>query len=679
MGRHGGATGRVGRRRLLGLGVAATVGAAGALLPAADRYGSHLAAVATGADAADRLQAAAAAYLTGAQTLTLGDQAWTIDRQPLGLALALEPAAAVSGILPLGRAPVMLVASIDQEALTRALAGIPDLDRAPVDARLTLAGVVATVEPDRPGRRLDAPALADALVEQARLLNDAPVALPVLAVPATTTADALRDQAAWLNRILSRPLALVNTPEPRVLDAAAIAATLQVEPAGAVTLDRAAWANLLAPLAAAVKAEPGEPRLRLAGGRAEITPPQPGRVLDITATIDAAWAALLAEQPAVAPVLSPLPARTREADLVLAAAVAQRALTRPPVLVAGATTHALTTADVERLLRGDLSIDPAAADAIWQTLAPRIDSAPHLPLYRWRDGQALPEGDATPGRHLDRDAALAALTVGLREGETLISLPLQTIVPAPPTGLTFPDVLAEGRTYYGDSARERFTNVALGLQRIDGALVPPGGVFSFNQASGPVTYATGFQRGYGIAISNGQVTTLPSVGGGICQVATTMFHAAFRAGLPILDRSWHLYWMPRYGRAPSGMTGLDATVDDQVGLDFRFVNATDGWLLVEAGSEAGNAVVRLRGTDPGWQVAIQGPLITNVVRASQAMTERKDPSLRRGTRVWVEHAEDGKTVTISRSVLDEGGALRERRAFVSHYAPAANVTLVGTG
>jgi vancomycin resistance protein YoaR len=240
-------------------------------------------------------------------------------------------------------------------------------------------------------------------------------------------------------------------------------------------------------------------------------------------------------------------------------------------------------------------------------------------------------------------------------------------------------VLAEGRTYFADSVRDRYHNVALGLERINGALVPPGELFSFNLASGPVTQATGFRLGYGIAYADGRVTTLPSVGGGICQVATTVFHAAFRAGLLMVDRSWHLYWMPRYGRQPSGMTGLDATVDDQTNLDFTFRNTTDDWLLVEATVEGGDAVVRLRGVAPGWTVRIDGPYISHIVRASPVVVERPDPTLPLGTRVVIEKAEDGKQVLIHRRVTDRQGRVLDDRDFISTYAPASNVVLVGTG
>lgn len=673
MRRATGGTGGVGRRRLLGFMLATGLGAGGSLLPGLERLSLDLLAAA-GPARADRLLAAAEAYLDAPQQLTLGAQIWTIGRRALGLSLAVAPAAA-------GR-PAVLTAAIDMAALEQALASLPDLDQPPVDARLALEGTTVMLIPDQPGRRLDRAALAAALIERAGQLDDTPVALPLIEAPAARTTADLAPAADWLSQRLAQPLLLAGTPGPVAIPPAAIAAAVRVEPTGLVRPDPAVWEHLLTPLATALAVTPVEPDLTFASGRAEVTPPRPGQVLDIPATAVAAWQAFQAGQTAVMPVLRPVAPRRTVDDLAPAIIVARRLLARPPVLVAGDLEWPLTPADLARLLRGGdgLTIDPVAADDLLRAIAVRAAEQPRLPRYRWRDGRAVPEGAGRPGWRLDRAAALVALRDGLARGEARLALPMVAHpVPEPPADLAFPDLLAEGRTYFADSSHERYTNVALGLRKIDGALVPPGGEFSFNQASGPVTLAAGFKKGYGIAISNGKVTTLPSVGGGICQVATTLFHAVFHAGLPVGERNWHLYWMPRYGRPPSGMTGLDATVDDQSGLDFTFFNTTGSWLLVEATVEGGDAVVRLWGVSPGWRVAVDGPIITNIVRASQAMIERPDPSLPKGARVWVEHAEDGKRVVIRRTVRDDLGCLRERRAFVSRYAPASNVVLVGTG
>jgi vancomycin resistance protein YoaR len=241
------------------------------------------------------------------------------------------------------------------------------------------------------------------------------------------------------------------------------------------------------------------------------------------------------------------------------------------------------------------------------------------------------------------------------------------------------DRLSESATYYGDSVSNRYHNVELATSRVNGAMIPPGGTFSFNQAVGPVTFDSGYRTGYGIVgTSNGSISTIPSVGGGICQVATTVFQSAFRAGMPIETRSWHLYWIPRYGQPPSGMKGLDATVDPDYGLDFTFKNPTDSWLALKSWTDGANTHFELWGTNQGWDVQIDQPVITNIRPASHEMVYEESDQLPTGQSTFVEHAEDGFDAAIRRVVKKDGQVIEER-VFYSTYAPARNVTLVGTG
>jgi vancomycin resistance protein YoaR len=241
------------------------------------------------------------------------------------------------------------------------------------------------------------------------------------------------------------------------------------------------------------------------------------------------------------------------------------------------------------------------------------------------------------------------------------------------------DRLAASWTEYGSSVANRYFNVELATGRANGAMVAPGAVFSFNNAVGPVTYENGYRTGYGIVgTSNGSISTIPSVGGGICQVATTLFQSVFRSGMPIEERSWHLYWIPRYGQPPSGMKGLDATVDDAYGLDFKFMNTTNDWLAVKSWTDGTNVHFELWGTNPGWEITIDQPVISNHQPASSAMVYEETDQLPAGQTVFVEHAEDGFNAMIRRVVRKDGNVIDERD-FVSTYAPARNVTLVGTG
>jgi vancomycin resistance protein YoaR len=207
-------------------------------------------------------------------------------------------------------------------------------------------------------------------------------------------------------------------------------------------------------------------------------------------------------------------------------------------------------------------------------------------------------------------------------------------------------------------------------------MVPPGAVFSFNQSVGPTTVAAGYQVGYGITIRGGQAVTVPSEAGGICQVATTIFHAAFWAGFSIVERQGHLYWIPRYGQPPRGMKGLDATVDDPW-VDFKFRNTSPDWLLVEAGTSGTTLRFALRGTKPDWEVKVEPPVIWGIVKAARETVRQEDPSMPAGRELAIESAEDGFSSRVRRTVV-RGDEVLDTTEITSFYRPSRNVLLVGT-
>jgi hypothetical protein len=265
--------------------------------------------------------------------------------------------------------------------------------------------------------------------------------------------------------------------------------------------------------------------------------------------------------------------------------------------------------------------------------------------------------------------------------------PTATSAPSAPTATPSPmplvyeaarlkDRLGAAQTSYAGSIAERAWNVELATKRLAGTRIAPGEVFSFNRAVGPTTIKTGFRIGYGITMKDGDPETIPSVGGGICQVATTVFQAAFWAGLPFVERHHHLYWIPRYGQPPSGRTGMDATVDDP-GVDLKFRNTTDDWIRLDGWTDGKNVGFTIVGVDPGWEVELIKPKIFEVVKTNPEHIRQDDPTMPAGKEVWVEHAEDGFKVTVGRLITMKGKTLDEL-TYTNRYLPARNVTLVGT-
>jgi vancomycin resistance protein YoaR len=223
-----------------------------------------------------------------------------------------------------------------------------------------------------------------------------------------------------------------------------------------------------------------------------------------------------------------------------------------------------------------------------------------------------------------------------------------------------PDRLAVGRTDFSFSIPSRWHNVELAAERLNGALIPPGEIFSFNEQVGEQTVANGYLEAYGIAVVQGaggtsEPKTVSSVAGGICQVSTTLFHSVFRAGLPIQERNHHLFWVS-YAASSTGMMGLDATVDDQSGLDFQFYNSTGSWLGIQAVTVDGVLEISLYGKDPGWNIVIDDPIVTNIRVPDPKPAYDKTHDLPAGQLLLIEHAADGFDASIRRRVFDSSGA-----------------------
>jgi vancomycin resistance protein YoaR len=245
-----------------------------------------------------------------------------------------------------------------------------------------------------------------------------------------------------------------------------------------------------------------------------------------------------------------------------------------------------------------------------------------------------------------------------------------------------PDVLGQSQTYYGDSSDPRRENVERASQIEDGWLIPPDGVFSFAEFMGLVNEANGFVTGYGIvADENGGVTTAPVIGGGICQVSTTIYQAAFWAGLPIVERWAHPYWIRTYGQPPYGVQGLDAMVNIEPdwALDLKFRNNTGDWIALVMVADGENVSAEIRGTNPGWEIDVPEPTVTDVIEPEDEMVFYDSTELPRGEELQVEHAREGFTSTITRTVRDADGNIVDEYSYESTYSASRNTTLRGVG
>ncbi|MGH2390374.1 MAG: VanW family protein, partial [Chloroflexota bacterium] len=154
------------------------------------------------------------------------------------------------------------------------------------------------------------------------------------------------------------------------------------------------------------------------------------------------------------------------------------------------------------------------------------------------------------------------------------------------------------------SSPARLTNINAAVHHLDGQLIAPGAVYSFNQRIGDITAQGGYVEGINI-IDNEDV---PGIGGGVCQVAVTLFQAAVYTGMRIVERVPHANVVSYYNPV-----GMDATVYVSAnGPDVKFQNNTGHWVLVRFVEDLAHnkLTVRFYGTDPHFNVVVRGPTST---------------------------------------------------------------------
>lgn len=237
--------------------------------------------------------------------------------------------------------------------------------------------------------------------------------------------------------------------------------------------------------------------------------------------------------------------------------------------------------------------------------------------------------------------------------------------PAPETALvqrTNYQVLGQATTSFRDSIPGRVHNLSLATQRFNGTVIPPGAVFSFNKTLGP----DGESAGFVIAkiIYNGR--TIDGIGGGICQVATTAFRAAFYSGMDIVERHPHSYRVSFY----EPPVGFDATVFSDEGVDLRWRNNLSVPILIQTAvdTRAQTITFTYLATQPAkYKATLGGPVIKDIVKHGPPIYE-DDPKLAYGKTTQTEHAKDGMTTVITRTLTDPAtGKVVRTETYSSRY------------
>jgi vancomycin resistance protein YoaR len=282
--------------------------------------------------------------------------------------------------------------------------------------------------------------------------------------------------------------------------------------------------------------------------------------------------------------------------------------------------------------------------------------------------------DSKVGRTMDMDASIKAINDALLRGEHTVPL---TIAEAQPqvagnaTGqqLGITELIHSETSYFYGSSDARIQNIQAAAGRFHGVLVAPGEIFSMGETMGDVSLENGFAEA--LIIYGGR--TIKGVGGGVCQVSTTLFRGVFNAGFPIVERVSHAYRVPYYEMIASGavdpnLAGLDATVYFPL-VDFKFKNDSPYWILMETYVNVGARTLtwKFYSTNDGRSVTYQTTGPTNVVPAPAPLFEEK-PDLKKNEMKQVDYAANGADVTVTRTVMKDG-AVYFQDQITTHYQP----------
>jgi len=369
------------------------------------------------------------------------------------------------------------------------------------------------------------------------------------------------------------------------------------------------------------------------------------------------------------------PPRVTTSDLAGAAAQVRTALAGPIRMELGPGSWWLPRRQLASLLAlphdgsKTLAIGGPGAKRYLARVARGIDHAARDATFRVFESGRVAVVPARRGRVVavrptERSILAAALSPATRTARVVVtSQPAhRTTAQARAMGVT--TRISRYETIYGGDPN-RIHNVQLVARLIDGKLIAPGATLSFNRATGERTADKGFLEAP--VIINGEVTT--GLGGGVCQVSTTVFNAAYEAGLNITARTNHALYISHYPQ------GRDATVD-YPGVDLRFVNDTRHWLLLRTFVGSSSLVVDLYGA----------PLHRRVVSETRPLVETgppptksiPDPRYYQGVTLVDESGEPSRSTSVRRRVYTASGRLLYDNTWYSSYRGEDRVVRVGT-
>lgn len=294
-----------------------------------------------------------------------------------------------------------------------------------------------------------------------------------------------------------------------------------------------------------------------------------------------------------------------------------------------------------------------------QFFSPKVEEST-VNISMSKNGQILFEGRPESWVNVDEVKTLQLINQAILNGTTHIRIPSKkffskTTVPRELKEKGIREVISIGESNFSGSPKNRKQNIRAAALKYHGKIIPKGEIFSFNNILDRVGEEGGFVKE--LVIKGDKLSK--EYGGGVCQVSTTTFRAAFNAGLPITDRRNHSYDVPYYKPI-----GLDATIY-LGGQDLRFKNDTPGDILIQTYTEGDSLYFVFYGTQDERRVVVEGPFISEIEEAPEKPIIIYTNDLPKGATSVVSNAHDGMKTQWIRKIIryDE----QKSETFASHY------------
>jgi vancomycin resistance protein YoaR len=445
-----------------------------------------------------------------------------------------------------------------------------------------------------------------------------------------------------------------------------------------------------------------EPSLSVNGATVVVSPGQTGRSLDIPTTSAALQTQLQSMRDGEVPlVIVETPPMILNADEQ--AEIARQILSQPLTLTLPEAKEndpgqfTFSPEDLAKMLaietvpspegeRYQVTLQAEGLRTFLEGIAPQLLRYPQNARFIFNDDTRQLEviQPSVIGRSLDVDGTIQAINEKLPAGDHKVALDIEYMDPqvgdkakAKQLGIT--ELVSSYTSYFYGSSGERIQNITTAAGRFHGLLVPPGATFSMSDWLGDVSLDNGYAEAL-IIFGN---RTIQGVGGGVCQVSTTLFRTVFFGGYPVVERYPHAYRVYYYEQTAGGgndsdMAGLDATVFAPL-VDFKFTNDSANWLLMETYVDGPGRTLtwKFYSTSDGREVEWHTTGLRNKEEPPKPLYE-ENPELGKGEIEQVDWEVEGADVTVTRTVTRGEQVLYDDN-FTTHYLPWRAVYQYGPG